>query len=83
MKKSCFDYKKILVLAFFNPKNEAGLREEAEMQLVGRLKASKDTMQYLLWKILGQKHLIRYLKTSWRQKLKSTGYDAVITTVAR
>ncbi len=72
------DYKKILVLGIFQPK-ERGLRQEAETQLVSRLK-DQGYNAVSAMEDFGPKAFDKVAEDQLAAKLKLTGYDAVITT---
>ncbi len=77
-KAAAKDYKKILVLGIFQPKERA-LREETEIQLVSRLK-DQGYNAVSAMEDFGPKAFEKVSEDQLAEKLKSTGYDAVITT---
>ena len=72
------DYKKILVLGIFQPKERA-LRQETEIQLVSRLKTQGYNAVSAM-EDFGPKAFEKVSEDQLAEKLKTTGYDAVITT---
>lgn len=77
-KVSAKDYKKILVLGIFQPKERA-LRQETETQLVNRLKENGYNAVTAM-EDFGPKAFEKVSEDQLVEKLKTTGYDAVITT---
>lgn len=72
------DYKKILVLGIFQQKERA-LRQEAEMQLVNRLIEQGYNASSAM-KDFGPKAFEKVTEDQLAANLKTSGYDAVITT---
>ena len=72
------DYKKILVLGIFQQKERA-LRQEAETQLVNRLK-DEGYNAVSAMDDFGPKAFEKVTEDNLAEKLKSSAYDAVITT---
>lgn len=72
------DYKKILVLGIFQPK-ERSLRQETEIQLVNRLNDNGYNAVSAM-EDFGPKAFEKVSEDQLAEKLKSTRYDAVITT---
>lgn len=72
------DYKKILVLGIFQPK-ERSLRHETEIQLVNRLK-NEGYNAVSAMDDFGPKAFEKVSEDQLAAQLKNSGYDAVITT---